>query len=57
MPSGETVTDHARSSALPMVQSSRAAFAMQPSAPAFWVRVPLVARSKTATALLLMEAT
>ena len=52
------MTENAPSSALPVTQSPpEPLFEMQPAVPAFWVRVPLVARSKIATASLVSEAT
>ena len=57
MPSGETVTEAATPSALPVVQPAVGALVMQPSGSAFWVSLPVVVlRLKTATALLLWEA-
>ena len=46
------MTEVAPLSALPLTQLPEPLFEMQPAVPAFWVRVPSVARSKTATAAL-----
>ena len=55
------MTDRAPLSALPVLSqpviAAEPESTMQPAVPAFWVRVPSVARSKTATASLLMEVT
>ena len=55
------MTEDALLSPLPVLSqpeiSAWGSLTMQPAAPAFWVRVPLAARSKTATASSLPEAT
>ena len=51
VPSGLTITEMARSRALPSVHSPPLPVSeMQPASPAFWVRAPSAARSNTATA-------